>query len=68
MDIALFLTLYFFPILLPVIELYGCLLVFSVSCIIAAVFVAFVMKETKATSMEANDDDKHCSDTIEQPC
>lgn len=68
MDIALFLTLKLFPLLLPEIELYGCLLVFAISCIIATFFVAFVMHETKATSMEANDDEKEPSEKLEQSC
>lgn len=68
MDVALFLTLKLFPLLLPEIQLHGCLLVFAVSCIIATFFVTFVMRETKATSMEANDDDKEVSDTHEQSC
>lgn len=52
MDIALFLTLKFFPIWLSIIDLYGCLLIFVVTCIFGTIFVIFLMDETKATSME----------------
>lgn len=68
MDIALFLTLKLFPLLLPEIELYGCLLVFAISCTAATFFVAFVMHETKATSMEANDYETEPSEKLDQSC
>ncbi|XP_055304279.1 uncharacterized protein LOC129569467 [Sitodiplosis mosellana] len=47
-----FLFVKFFPIMLGTIDLHGCMNIFGVGCIIGAVFVLFVLEETKGKSLD----------------
>lgn len=42
----------YFPILLEMIHLYGCLTIFAVNCCLGTLFVIFFMKETKGRSLD----------------
>jgi Sugar (and other) transporter len=47
-----FFTVKLFPTGLELIGLYGCMLIFAVSCFKGAVFVTFVLPHTKSNRME----------------
>lgn len=54
-NIVAFLGDKYFPILLDIIELHGCLMIFAINCCIGTLFVVFYMKETKGRSLDFSD-------------
>lgn len=52
-----FISAKLFPILLQNIDLHGTMLIYGICCMAAAIFVAFVMKETSGKSLEGIDND-----------
>lgn len=61
--ITSFASLKLFPVLIDVIQLYGCLSIFAVSCIFGAFFVIFVLKETNGMTIEGIGSHNNNSDT-----
>lgn len=54
-ETATFVCLKYFPILLDIIELHGCLMTFAVASFISSFILFFVLKETKCKSIETVD-------------
>lgn len=52
MNIVSFLTSISFPILMEIIELYGCMLILGVSCALGMIFVIGYMEETKGKTLD----------------
>lgn len=72
-NLTLFVFLKLFPILLEIIDLYGCLAIHGSLCIVATVFVALVLKETTGQNLDnvgqdvkakAKDDDAEKTNNI----
>jgi Sugar (and other) transporter len=55
--ILTFLTVKLFPAALELIGLHGCMLIFAATCFGGAIFVIFVLPETKGKSIEDIVDD-----------
>lgn len=51
-NLTLFVFLKLFPILLEIIDLYGCMAIHGFLCIVATIFVAFVLKETTGQNLD----------------
>lgn len=51
-DTTLFVFMKFFPILLEIIDLHGCLIIFGICCLIGSSFMALVLKETSGQSLD----------------
>lgn len=47
----------YFPILLGIIQLYGCMLIFAANCVLGTIFVIFFMRETKGRSLNFTESD-----------
>ncbi|XP_031637651.1 facilitated trehalose transporter Tret1-like [Contarinia nasturtii] len=52
MYISAFIFVKMFPIILTLIDLYGCMIILMVGCVVAAFFVIFVLDETKGQTLD----------------
>lgn len=50
--LASFAAVKLFPIFLEIIDLHGCMLILGVGCILASIFVYFVLEETTGQSLD----------------
>lgn len=55
MNGVVFLLLKLFPILMVSIGLHGCMSIFAILCICGALYVFFIMKETKGMSLDTDE-------------
>lgn len=51
-NVVTFICVKLFPILLEVLDLHGCMMIFSIASGIAALFVLFIVEETTGTSLD----------------
>lgn len=50
---AAFLFIKLFPILLEIIDLYGCMIIYMIGSVAGALFVIFALEETKGKSLDS---------------
>lgn len=58
MNIMSFITAVSFPILMEIIELYGCMVILGVSCALGMTFVIIFMEETKGKTLDLLNEEK----------
>lgn len=51
-NLTLFVFVKLFPILMEVIDLYGCMLIYGSLCVMAVIFVAIVLKDTTGQNLD----------------
>lgn len=55
MNVVVFILLKLFPILMVSIGLHGCMVIFGLSSIVGALYVFYIMKETKGMSLDTDE-------------
>lgn len=51
-SLVTFISVKFYPILLEILDLHGCLLIYAIGSFIGALFVLFILEETTGTSLD----------------
>lgn len=64
-NIFSFFTVKYFPMLIDVISMYGCMSIFAINCAVGAVFIIFCTEETMGKNLNAIDDGEDDVKSIE---